>query len=291
MSRGLDHLVLAVRDLEAAASHYRALGFTVGARNRHPWGTENHVVQFPGTFLELITVGSEGITDAVWADRSCFATFSRDYLDRYGDGFAMLVVEAQDAAADRLAFDEAGIGGFEPFFFERQARRPDGSEVRVAFTLAFAADAAMPASGFFATQQHEPQNFWNPDFQRHANGTVKLGGIVMLAAEPAATVPFFEAFTGSRAVCASARNMAIVTPRGTVEAMSPDCYRDVLGLEPTLSLADGPRLAAFKVTAPLDGMAARLDQAGIPFVRHRKHLAVAAADNFGTALIFEELRA
>lgn len=291
MSRGLDHLVLAVRDLEAAAVHYRALGFTVGARNRHPWGTENHVVQFPGTFLELITVGAEGITDAAWADRSRFASFSRDYLARYGDGFAMLVVEAQDAAADKLSFDEAGIGGFEPFFFERQATRPDGNVVRVAFTLAFAADTAMPAAGFFATQQHEPQNFWNPDFQTHANGAVKLGGIVMLAAEPAATVPFFEAFTGARAVCASARNMAIVTPRGTVEAMSPDCYRDVFGLEPDLSLADGPRLAAFKVTAPLDAMAARLEQAGIAFIRHRKHLAVAAADNFGTGLIIEEPRA
>ena len=38
--RPLDHLVLAVRDLDAAAAFYRALGFQVGARNRHPWGTE-----------------------------------------------------------------------------------------------------------------------------------------------------------------------------------------------------------------------------------------------------------
>lgn len=291
MPRGLDHLVLAVRDLEAAAAHYRAMGFTVGARNRHAWGTENHVVQFPGTFLELITVGADGITDEAWAERSRFATFSRDFLARHGDGFAMLVLESQDAIADGQAFDEAGIGGFEPFFFERRGTRPDGSEVRVAFTLAFAADKAMPAAGFFATQQHEPQNFWNPAFQTHANGATKVGGIVMLAAEPAATVPFFEAFSGSRAVCASARNMAIVTPRGSLEAMSPECYRDVLGLEPDLSLADGPRLAAFKVTAPLEAMAERLQQAGIAFIRHRKHLSVPAASNFGTALIFEEPRA
>jgi hypothetical protein len=73
--------------------------------------------------------------------------------------------------------------------------------------------------------------------------------------------------------------------------MSPDCYRDVLGLEPALSLADGPRFAAFKITAPLEPLAARLEQAGIPFIRHRKHIAIAAADNFGTALIFEEPKA
>jgi catechol 2,3-dioxygenase-like lactoylglutathione lyase family enzyme len=56
MRRGLDHLVLAVRDLDAAGRLYERLGFQVGARNRHPWGTENRLVQFPGAFLELVTV-------------------------------------------------------------------------------------------------------------------------------------------------------------------------------------------------------------------------------------------
>ena len=56
MPRGLDHIVHAVRDLDAAADFYRRAGFTVGARNRHPWGTHNHVVQFPGFFIEVLTV-------------------------------------------------------------------------------------------------------------------------------------------------------------------------------------------------------------------------------------------
>ena len=288
MAHGIDHLVLAVRDLDAAGAHYQALGFRVGARNRHPWGTENRIVQLPGTFLELITMGGQGITDVAWADRSRFASFSQGYLDRHGDGFAMLVLESDDAWADQAAFDDAGIGGFEPFFFERFGRKSDGNPVRVAFTLAFAADKAMPDVGCFVSQQHERQNFWDPDFQAHPNGARRLGGVVLLAARPAATVPFFEAFTGARAACAGARNMAIVTPRGSVEAMTPECYRDVLGLEGSLSLADGPRLAAFKVWAPLEAMAERLDGAAIAYVRHRKHLAVPAADNFGTALVFEE---
>ncbi|MGP8122859.1 MAG: VOC family protein, partial [Xanthobacteraceae bacterium] len=44
MSRGLDHIVHAVRGLDAAAEFYRRAGFVVGARNRHPWGTHNHIV-------------------------------------------------------------------------------------------------------------------------------------------------------------------------------------------------------------------------------------------------------
>ena len=51
--RGIDHLVLAVHDLDAAGDFYEKLGFRVGARNRHPWGTENRIVQFPHIFLEL----------------------------------------------------------------------------------------------------------------------------------------------------------------------------------------------------------------------------------------------
>ena len=140
MARGIDHLVLAVRDLDAAAAHYRALGFTVGARNRHPWGTENHIVQFPGAFLELIGLGEGAEIALAEPGTFSFATRIRDSLAQDGDNFAMLVVESADALADKAAFDAAGFGGFETFFFERKGMRPDGTQVRVAFTLAFAAD-------------------------------------------------------------------------------------------------------------------------------------------------------
>jgi catechol 2,3-dioxygenase-like lactoylglutathione lyase family enzyme len=54
MPRAIDHVVIPTLDLAAQATLYRRLGFQVGARNRHPWGTENHIVQFDGAFLELI---------------------------------------------------------------------------------------------------------------------------------------------------------------------------------------------------------------------------------------------
>ena len=45
MPQGIDHIVHAVRDLDAAGDFYRRLGFTVGARNIHPWGTHNRIVR------------------------------------------------------------------------------------------------------------------------------------------------------------------------------------------------------------------------------------------------------
>ena len=71
MARGLDHIAHAVRDLDAAADFYRRIGFTVGARNRHSWGTHNCIVQFPGFFIEILTLaepeklGDDGISEVV----------------------------------------------------------------------------------------------------------------------------------------------------------------------------------------------------------------------------------
>lgn len=107
MARGLDHVVHAVRDLDAAAALYRQLGFTVGARNRHPWGTHNHIVQLPGFFIELLTLaepdklGSDGFS-------KLFGTYTADFLTR-GEGLSLLILESHDASADMAAFRAAGI--------------------------------------------------------------------------------------------------------------------------------------------------------------------------------------
>ena len=136
-ARRLDHLVLPARDLEAQAAFYRRLGFQVGARNIHPWGTENRLVQFDGCFLELITLG-DGATPPEHAPRRfSFGGHVRDWLERNGEGMSMLVAESQDAKADARWLSQAGLGDYEPFHFGRKGKRPDGSETELAFTLAF----------------------------------------------------------------------------------------------------------------------------------------------------------
>ena len=53
--------------------------------------------------------------------------------------------------------------------------------MKVAFSLAFARDALAPVHNFAVCQQHYPENFWNPAYQRHANGVTHVGGVVMVA--------------------------------------------------------------------------------------------------------------
>lgn len=248
MPRGIDHIVHAVHDLDAAAALYARLGFQVGARNRHApeWGTQNHVVQLPGTFVELLTVADASGIVPHGKRLFSFGAHNRDFLARR-QGLSMLVVEGH-GAADAEHFRTVGIGDFEPYNFEREARRPDGTAVKVAFTLAFAADAKTPDIGFFTCRHRYPENFWNPAFQVHGNTAVAVSGITMVADDPAAHRAFLSAFMSEDAVAEDASmGIKLMAGRGSkVAVIRPATFRRQFGFEAP-ETHHGAQLAALHV--------------------------------------------
>jgi Glyoxalase-like domain len=192
MPRALDHLVIAFRDLDAAAERYRRLGFQVGARNRHSWGTENHIVQFDGAFLELLGLGEGFVRPAPDDPVFPFAGFLDDFL-REREGLAMMVLRTNDAEADRRAFAELGLGDRPRFDFARRGRR-GGREVDVAFSLAFARTDALPQTGFFVSQQRFPENFWDKSAQVHPNGATAVVELAFAHPSPESVAGFLSAF-------------------------------------------------------------------------------------------------
>ena len=247
MPRGLDHIVHAVRDLDAAAELYRRLGFTVGARNKHPWGTHNHIVQLPGFFIELLTfaepdkLGTDGFS-------TMFAAFNRDFIAR-GDGLSLLILESRSAREDEAAFRAAGIAASEVMHFEREGKRPDGTPVKVGFSLAFAEDKRAPEIHFCICQQHYPENFWNPAFQQHANGVTGIAAIVLAANEPARHRDFLLAFTGAATARDASDGFTIDLPRGRIEMTTPAAFERRFGL-PVPDCTGGARLAAIRFSGP-----------------------------------------
>jgi catechol 2,3-dioxygenase-like lactoylglutathione lyase family enzyme len=243
MAGGLDHVIHAVRDLEAAAELYRRLGFTVGAHNRHAWGTHNHLVQLPGFFVELLTVaepeklGTDGLS-------ALFGTFNRIFLKNQ-EGFSFLLLESENAATDAARFRSAGMGVSDAMRFEREGKRPDGSTVKVGFSLAFARDAKAPAVGFAVCQQHFPENFWNPAFQRHANTASSIEAAVLVADNPAEHHAFLSAFAGGRDVSATSSGIAVSTQRGDISVMDAAAFRREFETEPP-DTSRGARLAALR---------------------------------------------
>jgi hypothetical protein len=274
--------VHAVRDLDAAGARYQQLGFTVGARNRHPWGTHNRIVQCPGVFIELLTVGEATLIPPHTARSFSFGAFNRDFLDRH-EGLSMLVLEGE-GASDAQAFRAAGIGDFEVFDFAREGKRPDGSPVKVAFSLSFAVDAQARETGFFTCQHHYPENFWNPAFQQHANTVSGVAGAVFVAENPADHHVFFKTFTGASDLSATSAGITITTPRGEIQVMEPTAYEQHFGLAPP-GLVGGMRFAALRV-AVRDKAAARAALGTAARARNGK-LVVGPDVACGAALVFE----
>ena len=250
---------------------YRRLGFTVGARNRHPWGTHNHIVQLPGFFIELVTVAEPEKM------RRTRRASSRSAVQPGFPGArrGLLAAGARKprcASPMRAAFSDAGIGDFEPFEFEREGKRPDGSPIKVGFSLAFARDprraqtsASSPASSTIrrisgirrsrntpTERPASPASSWSP--------TIRADHHI-----------FLSAFTGERELHATSLGMTVQTPRGEMQIISPYGFSDLFGVAPPdLSRGGARGGTALAVSKDVVGTAATLTAAHIAFADHTR---------------------
>jgi catechol 2,3-dioxygenase-like lactoylglutathione lyase family enzyme len=286
LPHGLDHIVHAVRDLDAAAEFYRRAGFTVGARNRHPWGTHNRIVQLKNCYIEILEV-AEPEKIAPHAARSfSFGAFNRDFLVAR-EGFSMLILNSSNAVEDARSFEAAGIGGFKMLDFAREGAKPDGTAVKLAFSLAFARDPASPNLHFAVCQHHFPENFWDPAFQTHANGAKAVPGVAMVAENPTDHHIFLKAFTGVSDLHSSSIGVKARTENGDVEIMEQVAFRDQLGVSPEVR-GEGMTLDALRFEVADIVQADAWHRAnGIASRRHVGRLIVPPDIAHGATLIFE----
>ena len=286
MKRGIDHLVLCVNDLELGAAFYRQLGFTTTPRARHPWGTDNCLIQLTGSFIELLTVSRPSLIFAAGPKTFSFGAFNQKFL-AHREGMSMLVFESKDAEADRKELIARGLPAYDKFYFERKAKLPDGSQVPVAFSLAFATDPRMPEAAFFCCQQHAPQYFWKAEYQSHTNGADKLLEVIMVANEPEAFAGFFSKLQDPDSVVMEGSELTIHTPRGTIRVLTP---AQTCGRFGTMDLADFPETPYFLgftvQTRDLDSVAGHLRKNRIPYEKSNRLIRVHPKDAFGVMIEF-----
>ena len=198
----------------------------------------------------------------------------------------MLAMHSADAHADASRFKADHIGAYAPFDFGRDAVLPGGSAARVEFSLAFATDPAMPGIAFFTCQQrHPPELFWKPEYQRHANGALRVIEVVMSAPEPAQHRDFLERFTESTAELAPGR--LTVGERGDrITVLGP---AEMARRLPGLAGEPSPRFCAARlVVADLDATRRALQDNGVGFEVAGAVLLVPSAASHGLALEFVE---
>ena len=100
MLTGLDHIIIGVNDLEAAAAVFsQKLGLLASGGGIHPsGGTANRIIVIGDSYLELITVRAP-------------AEAQQSLLERLakGDGYLNFVLSSNDIKADSAAMAERGV--------------------------------------------------------------------------------------------------------------------------------------------------------------------------------------
>ena len=185
----LDHALILVRNLAAAADDYRRLGFTLTPQGGHPaLGTANHTVMFGRDYLELLEVVQRTPSSERWAR----------ILDRR-EGFGAMALGTPDAAATRRQLVERGIEVPPLIDFVRPVALADGV-VEARFTVAHLPDTATPALPAFFCQQHTAEFVWRPEWQQHANTALGVAGLTVVDADPERLAPAYERLVGRASV-------------------------------------------------------------------------------------------
>jgi len=175
--KGLDHLVVAVRDLDAAAAEWAALGFTLSPRGLHSAhvGSANHTMMFGEDYLELLTVlVPQPHNQAL-----------RNFLARR-EGLERAAFHTTDAAAGAEALRALGIDATGPLHFGRPVPMPDGTEAEARFSVFRWPPSCYPGGlGIFACQHHTPDAVWVPSLRKHANGVTRIRRALAATDDPA----------------------------------------------------------------------------------------------------------
>ncbi len=284
--RPIDHVVIAVHDLEAAREAYARLGFTLTPVARHPFGTANSLVQLQGCYIELLAVADPGAVPEPAEGRFSFAAFNRDFLARR-EGLSMLALKSAEAGADLADFEAHDLPTFAPLSFHRLARAPNGDDFEVGFSVTFTSDSRMPDAGFFTCQHHNPDRFWWADYQRHANHARSIDAVVMVARDPADYHIFFTHFTGQHDMRSDSLMVSFDTGGGKVDIVSPVAAKAMYGVDAGAN--PKPRFVGLRVATPdLAAAAVTLRGNGVPFVERMGRLVVPPEAASGTAIAFVE---
>lgn len=188
---GLDHVVIAVRDLDAAARAWAGAGFTVAPRGLHsaPMGTANHTIMLGEDYLELMGVAAPTPLNAAL----------RDFL-RQREGLERLAFTTTDAAAGHAALAATGVAPPAVLQFGRAVTLPDATETEARFSvLPWPADAIAAGLGLFACQHHTRDAVWLPSLTAHANGATRIAAVLVASDTPAAAAAAMAGLIAARA--------------------------------------------------------------------------------------------
>ena len=274
---GLDHVVVMVRDLDAAAAGWRALGFTLSPRGTHSahMGTGNHTLMFGNDYIELLGVLHDTPLNAP----------SRAFLQRRGEGLERAAFTTRDAAEGVAALRARGTEALGPVAFSRPVELPDGRSGEAAFSVFHWPAEQRPGDlRLFACQHHTRDTVWMAQLQSHANTATGIVRLEIVSAQPAAAAAQLAGMIETDAETIDDGVRVRTAPgRGDFEFLTPQAFAARhAALQPDPLPAAGAAALVLRV-ADLDA-AARC--AGPQATRSASAVTVAADRANGVTLVF-----
>lgn len=164
---GIDHFVVAVRDLDAARDDYARMGFSLTPRGYHSVGSENHLATFGNGYLELLTVRRPHPVTAYFSS----------FLE-HGDGAAAMVVATGDAQALYRDWCAAGLPAEPPVSLSRPVLGTRGNAL-ARFKIVQLDLSYTPGGLVYACEHLTPELTHQPQHAGHPNGVTSLAAVTI----------------------------------------------------------------------------------------------------------------
>lgn len=180
--RSLDHVVIAVHDLDRSIADYRSLGFTVNPGGRHP-GRSSHnalIVFADGAYIELIAWQAAAPEERWWR-----------LLQSRGEGFVDFALLPGDTAA---AIDAARSRGLATIIgpVEGGRVRPDGMALQWRTARQASHDLPFLCGDVTARNLRVPEG----EARQHPNGVSGVAGLSIAVRDLGVSVERYSALLG-----------------------------------------------------------------------------------------------
>jgi hypothetical protein len=275
---GIDHAVVVVKELDAAAETWKRLGFTLSPRGTHSakMGSGNYTIMLDPDYIELLGILAETDHNAP----------TRAFLARRGEGIERIAFTAIDSAAGAEEIRARGFEPIGPIDFERPVPMPDGSLSAAKFRV-FQWPVAEAPGGLriFACQHKTRETVWIPELMRHANAAKCLKQALIVTPEPDQ-----DATHLSRLIDGEGRREAdgaVTVASGVDRADFVFLTRDQLaGRYPGVALDGLPERGGAGLVIASHNLAATEKALGVAGARSGESLVVPPASATGTLLAF-----
>lgn len=184
---GIDHVVIATRDLDGARDSFARMGFTLTPRGVHTLGSENHCVMLGNDYFELLAVPKTHPATQYYAD----------FLAA-GDGLAAIVARTDSARGAYTEWLWSGLAPSDVVAFSRPVAAAGGAR-DAAFRITQLPTDRSPGGRVFCCEHLTPELVWRREWQTHANGATGLAAVAIVAADVEEVARCYERIFDTRA--------------------------------------------------------------------------------------------